>query len=81
MPNIERKKQTRAVIEIWDSEDHRLYIKVSHHAQIPKLICHPDNILIRFCFLGFPANRVLKIENKSSLRGYVNFNFYVSITI
>lgn len=66
-PNLERFKQLEVVVEVFESDKCRSSIRVTHNGVIPRIICVPDEIHIRFCFIGYPANRVLRLKNTTQL--------------
>lgn len=81
LPNLYRTKNVNLIVKIWNNEDHKICIGIKHHASVPKIIAIPNDIIIRFCFINYPANRVLQIKNESQLNCTFKILCLVSIAL
>lgn len=79
VPNEARKFITYFNVDSWSQVSHRISIPLSHNCLLPDLVCTPSNVNIRFCFLHYLCQRLIKIKNRSGLRGKIWLYTEVSV--
>ncbi|PSN36187.1 hypothetical protein C0J52_12906 [Blattella germanica] len=68
--NVARKKETDIMVDMWDSKTDSLSLPVSFNAKYASIVCLPENLDIKFCFINCQYNRTITLQNLSKIPGY-----------
>ncbi|CAG2065741.1 unnamed protein product [Timema podura] len=70
VPNLPRMWSTAIVVDMWEASCESVKLPLKYHSMVPRIICHPEEISIRFCFINHPYTRKLMLENCSNIDGF-----------